>query len=152
MRLSGAIYTHVRGDHHKDAGAARGLVQFLRKRHPHKTAASVAAETGISERVIEKWLSGEVQSPAYSATIRLIYVYGPSLLSAAIAELMPDQPSWLDDVRRAELQKQLERQIAELHSTLGEIKQAERGTECRNGASSSVSGWEPVGTPPMERR
>ena len=71
----------VFGNNSKIFGEA--VVGFLRGRHPIKTAANVAADTGCSPAQIEKWLEG-VAAPSGIAFARLIAAYGPDILSAVL--------------------------------------------------------------------
>lgn len=76
---------------------AERLAGFLRARHPAKTAASVAAETGgqVTAAAVEKWLRLEAR-PGLAAVVVLIEAYGPDL----VAVLAPGL-AWLS--RRAAL-------------------------------------------------
>ena len=64
----------------------QGCVAFLRRVHPAKTAAGVAADTRISPRTVERWLSLEAQ-PSVPAFVRLVAAYGPAFLAAAVPGL-----------------------------------------------------------------
>lgn len=77
------------------------VAEFLRARHPTKTAANVAADTGCTPAQVEKWLE-RASSPNGVALARLIHAYGPSFLSAVLP------PSdWLDDARNRQQEGEL---------------------------------------------
>ena len=91
------------------------LESFLRARHPFKTAAHVAADTGCSIEQVRKWLAGAAE-PNHSATLRLIAAYGPEFLAA----VMPQRFEWLDEgvraARRAALKSEIAARERELES------------------------------------
>jgi hypothetical protein len=86
-----------------------GLADFLRRRHPVKTAASVASETGLPADSVKKWLSGEVQ-PNGRSVFALICAYGPSLISASVK----GAPEWCDTEARAAKIAALKAELADL--------------------------------------
>jgi hypothetical protein len=73
-----------------------GLASFLRRLYPSKTAACVAADTGLPADSVKKWLLGEVQ-PNGRAMLALICAYGPPLICAAVKS----PPEWCDAGLRA---------------------------------------------------
>ncbi len=67
------------------ARPADRLAAFLRRRHPAKTAANVAADCpGVSAEAIEKMLR-RGSLPSAITFGRMIACYGPDLLAAVIA-------------------------------------------------------------------
>ena len=91
----------------------RGLAVFLRRLYPSKTAARVAADTGLPADSIKKWLSLEVQ-PNGRAMLVLVCVYGADLILASVK----DAPDWCNrDARRARRAKLLA-EIAEIESEI----------------------------------
>jgi NAD-dependent oxidoreductase involved in siderophore biosynthesis len=93
--------------HQPPAAIAGRLRLYLTARHPVKTAAAVAAATGLNESGIAKWLDAR-SAPSSPALLVLVGTYGPSVLAAAMAH----PPKWLDDAtaqqRRAEIEAELE--------------------------------------------
>lgn len=89
------------------AAIAGRLRLYLTARHPIKTAAAVAAETGLQEATVTRWLAGR-SAPSSPALLVLVGTYGPSVLAAAMAH----PPRWLDDAtarqKRAEIEAELE--------------------------------------------
>lgn len=83
------------------------VANFLTSRHPMKTAANVAAETGCSVHQIEKWLE-RASAPSGVALMRLIWAYGPEFLAA----MSPRAPGWLNESVRSQRQARLEEDIA----------------------------------------
>lgn len=77
----------------------------LRREHPERTAAHVAAAIGAPARTVENWLSGAA-SPSLYWFIRLIGAYGPEML----AQSMTDPPDWLVEARRKARRAALERE------------------------------------------
>ena len=86
-----------------------GLAAFLRHAHPSKTAATVAANTGLPADTVKKWLSCEVQ-PSGKAMLTLICAYGPALISASVK----GAPEWCDAEARAAKIAALKSELAEL--------------------------------------
>jgi DNA-binding phage protein len=80
--------TDVGKNRHLSAGER--LAAFLRRRHPYKTAAHVAALAGVAPAAIEKMLEREAL-PSFATLGRLLAAYGPALL----AETMDHPPAWL---------------------------------------------------------
>ena len=66
------------------------LARFLRRRHPAKTAAHVAAAAGLPLATVERMLERE-SCPNFTTMGRLLAAYGPALL----AETMDHPPRWL---------------------------------------------------------
>jgi len=69
---------------------------FLRERHPAKTAEHVADETGLPAATVRSWLRGQA-SPGFAATLILIGCYGPEFLAAVLPSAR-----WLGAAARAE--------------------------------------------------
>jgi hypothetical protein len=89
--------------------SADGAIAFLRQLYPVKTGAHVEADTGISADTYRKWEDG-IAKPSWSHVWRLICRYGPAFMCA----VLPNPPEWLDADRRAERQRQLDHDIAQL--------------------------------------
>lgn len=78
----------------KSAGKVRGVagfdpqgcVDFLRRRHPFKTAQAVEAATRVPHRTVERWIAGDAV-PNTVAFGRLIVAYGAPFLAAAMPGL-----------------------------------------------------------------
>ena len=103
-RHSGHLCVHQQLAPTAVAGRLRA---FLTARHPVKTAAAVAAVTGLTESAVAKWLDGR-SAPSSPALLVLVGTYGPCVLAAAMAQ----PPQWLDDAaarqRRAEIEAELD--------------------------------------------
>jgi len=97
------------------------IAQFLRGRHPVKTAEMVAADVpGLAPVQVRKWLD-RGSLPSLPAMISLVAAYGPDFLAA----LMSRPPDWLlaaqDGAARERVAADLQRlaeQISELESRL----------------------------------
>lgn len=94
-----------------------GLSAWLRRRHPVKTAAAVAAETGLPEERVRKWLAGSA-APTGGSLVALLAAYGPAVLAAALTHV----PAWLDESVRAEALAELERERARLAAEMEKLK------------------------------
>lgn len=93
------------------------IAEFLRTIHPQKTAACIEADTQISAKTVEKWLSG-TSSPSGNTYHRLIEVYGPELF----VFVNPDaSPASLQEAARVCRQSRLERQAAKIRQQLAEL-------------------------------
>jgi DNA-binding phage protein len=93
------------------------IAEFLRTIHPQKTATCIEAETQISAKTVEKWLSGN-SSPSGNTYHRLIEVYGPELF----VFVNPDaSPASLQEAARVCRQARLERQAAKIRQQLVEL-------------------------------
>ena len=88
------------------------LGDFLRVRHPIKTAEAVAALGVAPVETVRGWLKGYAK-PTGAATLALIGAYGPEYLAAALPGL-----SWLAQAKRAERMAALERRAADLRQDL----------------------------------
>lgn len=77
------------------AGAAGRVSAYLRRLYPERTAANVAADTGIKAPTVAKWLEQE-SAPNGIAMLVLVAIYGPDFLGA----VMPKAPAWLDETQR----------------------------------------------------
>lgn len=84
------------------------LIRFLRGVHPHKTAESVAATTGLPVSTVRKWLDGS-SAPGFAATWSLIGAYGLPIV-AAVFEI---KPQWIDDDFRARCMRDLDARHAQ---------------------------------------
>lgn len=90
------------------------IAEFLRTIHPQKTAAFTEADTQISAKTIEKWLSGS-SSPSGNTYHRLIEVYGPELF----VFVSPDaSPASLQEAARICRQARLERQASKIQQQI----------------------------------
>lgn len=78
----------------KDLGVR--VQEFLRARHPVKTATNVAAETGCGVHQVKRWLEGAA-TPNGEAWVALIAAYGPDFIAA----VMPERMGWLDAALQA---------------------------------------------------
>lgn len=94
------------------------VAEFLRRRHPKKTADNVAAETGIPVKTIRTWLQ-RGSAPDAEGYTALWIAYGPDFLGAIAAGRSPE---WLTQVRRANEARQLKAQIAALKNKLQEVR------------------------------
>ena len=82
--------------------------QYLRSRHPTKTALEVSARTGISADTVEKWFRLGT-SPSWDAGLALISAYGAEFLAAAVPGC-----GWLAEAAREAQRTALDRKIAAL--------------------------------------
>jgi hypothetical protein len=110
------------------------VAAFLRARHPVKTAAAAAAETGVAAETIKTWLKGAAQ-PGFSHLLALITAYGPEFLSALLPEA-----AWLDAARRAAEQRALEDEIAAAQRRFAELTRPEHGQRMA-AADRGGDGW-----------
>lgn len=101
------------------AVAPERIFDFLRCRHPQKTADNVAAETGISRETIHAWFT-RGSAPSWSHMAVLILVYGPDFLAAAL----PARPAWLDGAAREARRTALEAEIAARQAELDALRSA----------------------------
>ena len=86
---------------------------FLRRRHPAKTASAVVAATDgrLKEHQVQRWLEG-ASAPSGAALVTLISAYGPEFLAA----ITPHAPAWLDAACRTAQVARIEQEIAELQA------------------------------------
>lgn len=84
-----------------------GFARFARARHPTKTAACVAAETGLPIDSVKKWLAGDAV-PGGRALLALLCLYGPDLAHA----MLNGMPAWMSSAARAERARKLDAEIA----------------------------------------
>lgn len=98
-------------------GVGNRVIDFLRERHPRKTAENIEAETGIAAKTVAKWLEG-VCLPGFPAVLTLTSAYGPEFLCA----VMDNPPRWLSEAARLEKAAQVERQIAALQADLARLR------------------------------
>lgn len=89
----------------------RRAVAFLRRRHVTKTAACVAAETGLPISTVAKWLEGAA-APGGFAIVRLARAYGLEFLCA----ITDDPPDWMVSGARDQERARLRAAIAELEA------------------------------------
>lgn len=96
------------------------VATFLRRLYPANTAANVAADTGLTEAAVQKWLS-RGSSPSLAAAGRLALAYGPEILAAAWGEA----PEWLTTAAMAEEESRLaaeaeviDRRLTQIRATL----------------------------------
>jgi hypothetical protein len=127
---------------------AQKWASILRDRHPDKTAECVAAAIDEPAATVRKWLEGRAR-PGWRATLKLVGVYGPELLAAA----MDSPPEWLDDAVRAERLTALRLQYVRLSHLLTGVDEPCL-QHCAGSASSGMPGSERSGTasPPMPSR
>jgi hypothetical protein len=93
------------------------LRTFLRRIHPSKTAANVAADTGCSADQVEKWLVSTAL-PNCLATMRLVAAYGPEFLAA----MFGTAPAWLDAACAADRAKKIDLEIARREQELADLR------------------------------
>lgn len=99
-----------------DSDARDRLCEFLRRRHPHKTAEAVEAATrrAVSAATVRKWFE-RASSPGFAGFVALMRAYGAELLVAVIG----DAPESLLEAaiveRRARYLQQLEALETEFH-------------------------------------
>lgn len=92
-----------------------GLRSFLRSAHPIKTAAHVAARTGISEGTVANWLHDK-STPTLRHTVPLIDAYGPDVLAAAVPSC-----GWLDRAVQERRAADLDARIAALETERNDL-------------------------------
>lgn len=91
----------------KDLGER--VANFLRARHPSKTAANVAAETPFTEHRVKAWLEMRA-APDGIAIVIMTGVYGPEFLAA----VMPQKFAWIDESARKARGERIDAEIAAL--------------------------------------
>lgn len=91
----------------KDLGER--VANFLRARHPSKTAANVAAETPFSEHRVKAWLEHRA-APDGLAIVVMTAAYGPEFLAA----VMPQKFEWIDESARRARGERIDAEIAAL--------------------------------------
>lgn len=91
-------------------------LDFLRSKHPLKTAQCVAAETGISFKTVHSWLCGN-SKPGWHHTLALIGAYGPEFLAA----VCPQSRVWIEPARKLEELRQLEMERVRLNQRIKEL-------------------------------
>ena len=113
-------------------------LEFLRAKHPLKTAQCVAAETGISFKTVHSWLCGNTK-PGWHHTLALIGAYGPEFLAA----VCPQSRIWIEPARRLEELRQLELQRVQLNErikALGGNQNAVAGMDTSSATTGSGGG------------
>lgn len=102
----------------KTTNVGQRVTNFLRARHPHKTADHVAATSGCSRSQVLKWLERE-SVPNGLAMLRLAHAYGPEFLEACLGD---HAPNWLrKGVIEAEIER-TEREIADRRARHDELR------------------------------
>ena len=112
MRQSGSFSRQVSASLRQLSEGER-VCGFLRAIYPEKTAANVAADTGIAARTVEKWLE-RLSAPSWAHGLRLAAAYGPEFLCA----VMDAPPTWLTEAGRAASRARIEAKIAALSAQL----------------------------------
>ncbi len=115
MRTSGFSHRHAAASFRQLSDGER-VCAFLRSIYPEKTAANVAADTGISARTIEKWLE-RLSAPSWPHGIKLFRAYGPEFMCA----VMDNPPRFLTEAGRAQARARLDAKIAELEALRQEV-------------------------------
>lgn len=116
-------------------------LEFLRAKHPLKTAQCVAADTGISFKTVHSWLLGN-SKPGWHHTLQLIGTYGPEFLAA----VCPSSRVWVEPARKLEELRQLESQRVQLNQrikALGGNQNANAGVGTISEATGGVSSGRP---------
>lgn len=108
---------HKRNNSSRSTFDLDGLSAWLRARHPVKTAAAVAAETGLPQTRIQKWLAGAA-TPTGASLVALLAAYGPAVLAAS----MDHVPDWLDEQVRADELATLRREQERLRARMKTLK------------------------------
>ena len=93
--------------------SSEGLRRFLVGLYPTKTAASVASDTGLTERTVRRAMAGD-GVPSFDALARLIAAYGAPVLAASLDPC----PDWIDQARLDAERTETERRIAALKAKL----------------------------------
>jgi hypothetical protein len=90
------------------------LRKFLRDKHPHDTAKSVARALGMkSHRTVGNWLEGAA-CPGFFACGAMIAAWGPEFINA----VMTTPPDWASEALAREELAELEQQSAALKAKL----------------------------------
>lgn len=96
------------------------IADFLSRKHPAKTAESVAAETGCTVAAVKKWIYCDGK-PSHDCFLKLIAAYGPDILAAVLPP-----SSWIEKARAEIQQDKLEADLANAERRLAEFN-ARRG-------------------------
>ena len=118
--MSGTVAGQIRsaaGKLWSDRFDLDGFGRFCRARFPTKTAAHVAAETGLPADSVKKWIAGEAV-PGGKALLALLCIYGPELAFA----MLNDAPAWLNEAARQERQRALEASISRQRAELEQLQ------------------------------
>lgn len=91
-------------------------VEFLRRLHPHKTAESVSAETGIKIDTVRKLLGGG-SAPTFRHYTRILFAYGPEFAAC----VYPSAPAWLRAEDRAARHSQIEADLARVQREIANL-------------------------------
>jgi len=95
------------------------IADFLRARHPSKTAQTAAAKIGVDAARVAKWLEGS-SAPNAIALVAMFNAYGPTFLAAVMGE---HAPRWLIEAARAERIAEHEAERARVDQQLNELRQ-----------------------------
>ena len=95
---------------------AEPVNDYLRARHPAKTADHVAAVTGIPAGTVQKWLD-RGSAPSARHFCCLIAAYGPGFLISVFTAA----PEWLDEDAREQRATELKSEIAALEAKLAGV-------------------------------
>lgn len=76
--------------------AAERLADYLRRKHPSKTAENVAADANLNADTVQKWLD-RGSMPSAVGLLYLVGAYGAEVLCAAYGK---DSPAWLTTARQ----------------------------------------------------
>lgn len=93
---------------------AERVTEFIRRKHPYKTAENVAADTGIKYHTIRKLLEG-LNAPSIVAFDRLARAYGLEFVHHVFAW------DFLDPDKRAAEQRALEARFVALVDEMKEL-------------------------------
>lgn len=99
--------------------AGERVADYLRRLHPEKTGANVAADTRgrLSAKTVDKMLERQ-SAPSLPNAVILLEAYGPSFMCALMGDRAPD---WLSEAGRAARRAELEAKIAALNAELEEV-------------------------------
>jgi hypothetical protein len=99
---------------------AKSIADYLRSKHPVKTAESVAADTGCTVAAVKRWIYSD-SAPSCACLFKLIQAYGPDILAAVLPP-----SSWIerarDEIKHETLMRNVaeaERMLADFHSGKG---------------------------------
>jgi hypothetical protein len=100
---------------HMRETVAERVVEFLRARHPSKTAECVAAETGLNVHTLRKLIERQ-SAPSLATFGRLGAVYGSPFVSAVF------EWDWLDADKADAENDRIEKMISELRERQRELR------------------------------
>ena len=111
---SNAYQKNLRSRSEKLEACAASFAAFLHRAYNNRdVAVNVAADTGINQTTVEKWLA-EASLPQAHHLVRLIGVYGPEMLAA----LIPTKLGWLDEAVQHDKAQRIRADIARLQAEL----------------------------------